>query len=128
MGGIGFAFIFVGDVFVAARYSTEVLAAVSISGAITSIIFMFGIGMLSSISAFLSNRLGAKKSAKSYLIPSIKFAEILAFISFLAIIGVIPFFKKLSRISGNTISSSIYFLYSLSLIAFLDIAISSPSR
>ena len=95
MGGIGFAFIFVGDVFVAARYSTEVLAAVSISGAITSIIFMFGIGMLSSVSAYLSNRLGAKKSAKSYLIPSIKFAEILAFISFLAILAVIPFFKKL---------------------------------
>ena len=95
MGGIGFAFIFVGDVFVAARYSTDVLAAVSISGAITSIIFMFGIGMLSSISAYLSNRLGAKKSSKSYLIPSIKFAEVLAFISFLAIIGVIPFFKKL---------------------------------
>ena len=95
MGGIGFAFIFVGDVFVAARYSTDVLAAVSISGAITSIIFMFGIGMLSSVSAYLSNRLGAKKSAKSYLIPSIKFAEILAFISFLTIIGVIPFFKKL---------------------------------
>lgn len=95
MGGIGFAFIFVGDVFVAARYSTDVLAAVSISGAITSIIFMFGIGMLSSISAYLSNRLGAKKLSKSYLIPSIKFAEILAFISFLAIIGVIPFYKKL---------------------------------
>lgn len=95
MGGIGFAFIFVGDVFVGARYSTEVLGAVSISGAITSIIFMFGIGMLSSVSAYLSNRLGAKKSAKSYLIPSIKFAEILAFISFLAILGVIPFFKKL---------------------------------
>lgn len=95
MGGIGFAFIFVGDVFVAARYSTEVLGAVSISGAITSIIFMFGIGMLSSVSAYLSNRLGAKKASKSYLIPSIKFAEILAFISFLAILGVIPFFKKL---------------------------------
>lgn len=95
MGGIGFAFIFVGDVFVAARYDTDVLAAVSISGAITSIIFMFGIGMLSSVSAYLSNRLGAKKSAKSYLFPSIKFAEILAFISFLMIIAVIPFFEKM---------------------------------
>lgn len=95
MGGVGFALIFVGDVFVAARYSTDVLAAVSISGAITSIIFMFGIGLLSSVSAYLSNRLGAKKSSKSYLIPSIKFAEILAFISFLAILCIIPFFSKM---------------------------------
>ena len=55
MGSIGFALIFLGDVFVGARYSTDVLAAVSISGAITSIIFIFGIALLSSVSAYLLN-------------------------------------------------------------------------
>lgn len=95
MGCIGFALIFLGDVFVGARYSTDVLAAVSISGAITSIIFIFGIALLSSVSAYLSNQLGAKKSAKNYLVPSIKFSMLLAFISFLAILAVIPLFPVL---------------------------------
>lgn len=95
MGSIGFALIFLGDVIVGARYSTDVLSAVSISGAITSIIFIFGIALLSSVSAYLSNQLGAKKSAKNYLIPSIKFSMLLAFISFLAILAVIPFYSKM---------------------------------
>ena len=95
MGSIGFALIFLGDVFVGARYSTDVLAAVSISGAITSIIFIFGIALLSSVSAYLSNQLGAKKSAKNYLIPSIKFSMLLAFLSFSAILAVIPLYPKL---------------------------------
>ena len=43
MGQIGFTFIMAGDVFVAGKYSTDVLSAVSISGAITSIIFMLRI-------------------------------------------------------------------------------------
>ena len=42
MGHIGFTFIMAGDVFVAGKYSTDVLAAVSISGAVTSLVFMFG--------------------------------------------------------------------------------------
>ena len=95
MGSIGFALIFLGDVFVGARYSTDVLAAVSISGAITSIIFIFGIALLSSVSAYLSNQLGAKKSAKIYLIPSIKFSMLLATLSFLAILAVIPLYPML---------------------------------
>ena len=95
MGCIGFALIFLGDVFVGARYSTDVLAAVSISGAITSIIFIFGIALLSSVSAYLSNQLGAKKSAKNYLIPSIKFSMLLATLSFFAILAVIPLYPML---------------------------------
>ena len=34
MGHIGFTFIMAGDVFIAGKYSTDVLAAVSLSGAV----------------------------------------------------------------------------------------------
>ena len=85
MGHIGFTFIMAGDVFVAGKYSTDVLAAVSLSGAITSIIFMFGIGLIISVSPVLSNRLGAKKSAKKYFYPTIAFSQVIAVLSMLCI-------------------------------------------
>ena len=75
MGQIGFTFILAGDVFVAGKYSTDVLSAVSISGAVTSIIFMFGIGLIISVSPVLSNRLGAKKSAKKFFVYGFLFTE-----------------------------------------------------
>ena len=65
MGHIGFTFIMAGDVFIAGKYSTDVLAAVSLSGAVTSIVFMFGIGLIISVSPVLSNRLGARKLGKN---------------------------------------------------------------
>lgn len=95
MGQIGFTFIMAGDVFVAGKYSTDVLSAVSISGAITSIIFMFGIGLIISVSPVLSNRLGAKKSAKKYFYPTIMFSQIVAFCSMLLIFATIPLMEHM---------------------------------
>lgn len=95
MGQIGFTFIMAGDVFVAGKYSTEVLSAVSISGAITSIIFMFGIGLIVSVSPVLSNRLGAKKSAKKYFYPTIIFSQIVALFSMLLIFASIPLMEHM---------------------------------
>lgn len=95
MGHIGFTFIMAGDVFVAGKYSTDVLAAVSISGAITSIIFMFGIGLIISVSPVLSNRLGAKKSAKKFFYPTVIFSQILALISMLCVFASIPLMEHM---------------------------------
>lgn len=95
MGHIGFTFIMAGDVFIAGKYSTDVLASVSLSGAITSIVFMFGIGLIVSVSPVLSNRLGARKSIKKYFYPTIVFSQIVAFLSALAIIGCIPIMEHL---------------------------------
>lgn len=95
MGQIGFTFILAGDVFVAGKYSTEVLSAVSISGAITSIIFMFGIGLIISVSPVLSNRLGAKKSAKKFFYPTIVFSQLIAFFSMLLIFATIPLMEHM---------------------------------
>ena len=55
LGNLGFIMIGVGDVIVAGRHSTNTLAAVSIATAILNCLMMFGIGILGSISAILSN-------------------------------------------------------------------------
>ena len=63
LGNLGFILIGVGDVIVAGRHSTDTLAAVSLATAIINCIVMVGIGILSSISAILSNYRGAGKQA-----------------------------------------------------------------
>lgn len=95
MGHLGFTFIMAGDVFIAGKYSTDVLASVSLSGSVTSIVFMFGIGLIISVSPVLSNRLGAKKSIKKYFYPTIIFSQVVAFLSMLAIIGCIPIMEHI---------------------------------
>ena len=95
MGQIGFTFILAGDVFVAGKYSTDVLSAVSISSAVTSIIFMFGVGLIISVSPVLSNRLGAKKSAKKFFYPTILFSQLIAFFSMLLIFATIPLMEHM---------------------------------
>ena len=95
MGHIGFTFIMAGDVFVAGKYSTDALAAVSISSAVTSLVFMFGIGLIVSVSPVLSNRLGAKKSIKKYFYPTIRFSQIVAFFSMILIMGCIPLIEHM---------------------------------
>ena len=61
LGNLGFILIGVGDVIVAGRHSTNTLAAVSLATAIINCIMIFGIGILCSISAVLSNYRGAGK-------------------------------------------------------------------
>lgn len=95
IGNLGIVLIGFGDVFVAARYSTEALAAISISNSILICIFMLGTGILMSISPLLSNFRGAKDSIKKYFLPTIIFAMILSLISFLIILGCIPLIGKL---------------------------------
>lgn len=95
LGNLGFILIGVGDVIVAGRHSTDTLAAVSIATAIINCISMFGIGILCSISAILSNYRGAGKNAEKYFYPSLKFTAILSVIITLAIIAFIPVIGKL---------------------------------
>ena len=102
MGNIGFILIGVGDVVVAGRHSTDTLAAISIATSVTSCIMMFGIGILSSISAILSNYKGEEKSLRRYLGYSIKFGCFLAFITSLMIFACIPLTDKIG-ISSNLV-------------------------
>lgn len=95
IGNLGIVLIGAGDVFVAARYSTEALAAISISNSILICIFMLGTGILMSVSPLLSNFRGEKESIKKYFLPTVNFAMILALISFLIILSCIPLISKL---------------------------------
>ena len=90
LGNLGFILIGVGDVIVAGRHSTDTLAAVSIATAIINCISMFGIGILCSISAILSNYRGAGKNAEKYFYPSLKFTTIVSVVITLAILAFIP--------------------------------------
>ena len=95
LGNIGFIMIGVGDVIVAGRHSTDTLAAISIATAITNCIMIFGIGILCTISAILSNYRGKGKKAESYFYPSLKFAFVLSCFTCLVILGCIPFIDKI---------------------------------
>ena len=94
MGNLGFILIGVGDVIVAGRHSTDTLAAVSLATAIINCIMMLGIGVISSISAILSNYRGAGKQAEKYFYPSLKFASIMSIIISIAIMAFIPLIDK----------------------------------
>lgn len=95
MGNLGFILIGVGDVVIAGRHSTDTFAAISIATAILNCILTFGIGLISSISPLLSNYRGEKKSIKKYFYPSIRFSMLLALITSLAIVAVIPLIPKM---------------------------------
>lgn len=95
MGNLGMILIGAGDVFVAARYSTDTLAAISIANSIIMCVFLFGIGILASISPLLSNFRGAKGTVKKYFIPTINFSIILAFVSTILILLFIPILGNL---------------------------------
>lgn len=95
MGNLGVILIGAGDVFVAAKYSTNTLASISIANSITSIIFLFGVGLLSSISPLLSNFRGEKSDVKKYFMPTIAFSLILALLSSIVILLCIPIIDKI---------------------------------
>ena len=94
LGNIGFILIGIGDVVIAGRHSTDTFAAVSIATAILNCIFTFGIGLISSISPYLSNLRGAGKTVKKYFYPSIRFSMMLAFITSILILAATPLIQK----------------------------------
>lgn len=95
LGNIGFILIGIGDVIIAGRHSTDTFAAISIATAILNCIFTFGIGLISSISPYLSNLRGEGKTVKRYFYPSIRFSMTLALITSLLILASIPLIPKL---------------------------------
>lgn len=90
VGNLGIVLVGFGDVFVAARYSTDVLASVSIANSILMNIFLFGVSLLSAISPLLSNFRGEKFAIKKYFYPTIEFSMILATIICILSIATIP--------------------------------------
>ena len=77
MGNLGHIMLGAVDCFVAGKYSTGAIAAISVATSIHATIVMFGIGLTISISPLLSNKRGAKEGTKKYFFPSLKFAVLM---------------------------------------------------
>lgn len=95
IGNLGNMLIGVGDVFVAAKHSTDTLAAISIATAMFMSIFIAGLGLLSSISPVVSNLRGQRQKTKNLFAISIIYSLILSILFFLIIRLLLPFIDKI---------------------------------
>ena len=89
LGNMGHTLIGATDILVVARYNIDALAAITIANSIFFTIFIFGLGILVSISVILANFRGERKPTKRYLFTGMVFSLILAFI-----FAVISYFSK----------------------------------
>ena len=82
------------DVLVAAKHSVDSLAAIAIANSILFTIFIIGLGFLTGVSIILSNYRGERKHTKKYFISGLVLSQILAFLTWLAIILITIFIPK----------------------------------
>ena len=90
MGNLGHILLGAVDCFVAGKYSTGAIAAISIATSFHATLVMFGIGLTISISPLLSNKRGAREGTKKYFFPSLKFAVLMGIFLMLLTFAYIP--------------------------------------
>ncbi len=89
-GNLGQMLIGATDVFVAARYNIDSLAAVSIANSIIFSVFIVGVGLMTSISIILSNMRGDRKPTKKYYGTSTLYGFILSILFTFICLATIP--------------------------------------
>ncbi len=80
IGNLGHTLIGATDILVVAKYDINALAAITIANSVFFTIFIFGLGILFSISVILANMRGERKPTKQNLPASLFFAFILAIV------------------------------------------------
>lgn len=95
IGNLGHYFIGVGDVLIAAKHSTNTIAAISIATSIFMSIFIVGIGLMLSISPVLANLRGEKKRTKKLFMVSVNYSLVLSMIFCLLIRSILLFVDKI---------------------------------
>ena len=90
MGNLGLIMLGATDCFVGGKYSTDALAAISVSTAINMTVVMLGLGMMFSISPILSNKRGANEDIKKYFLPSLLLAFIIGTLLMIVTFAYIP--------------------------------------
>ena len=90
VGNLGQVLIGATDVFIAAKHSTNTLAAISIANSIIFCILIMGMGLMSSISIQLSNLRGNRKPTKKFLATVLNYSMILAFIFCVICLLMVP--------------------------------------
>lgn len=95
VGNLGQILIGATDVFIAAKHSTNTLAAISIANSIIFCILILGIGLMSAISIVLSNYRGNRKPTKKFLTSILNYAMLLAVIFCLICLATLPFIERI---------------------------------
>lgn len=90
VGNLGQVLIGATGVFIAARHSTNTLAAISIANSIIFCILVAGIGLMSAISIQMSNLRGNRKPTKKFLKTVLTYSMILAVIFCIICLLMVP--------------------------------------
>ena len=90
VGNLGQVLIGATDVFIAAKHSTNTLAAISIANSIIFCILVMGMGLMSAISIQLSNLRGNRKPTKKFLVTVLNYSMILALIFCVICLLMVP--------------------------------------
>ena len=90
VGNLGQVLIGATDVFIAAKHSTNTLAAISIANSIIFCILIMGMGLMSAISIQLSNLRGNRKPTKKFLVTVLNYSMILAIIFCVICLLMVP--------------------------------------
>lgn len=95
LGELGHILTGVADVAVISRYSTSALASVSIANSILFTVFIFGLGILNSITVVLANKRGQREHTKKLFTSCFTFSLILSVIFTLLCLSSLLFINKI---------------------------------
>ncbi len=95
IGNLGQVLIGATDVFIAAKHSTNTLAAISIANSIIFCVLIMGMGLMSAISIQMSNMRGNRKPTKKFLITVLNYSMILAVIFCAICLLMVPLVPKM---------------------------------
>lgn len=95
IGNLGQVLIGATDVFIAAKHSTNTLAAISIANSIIFCVLIMGMGLMSAISIQMSNMRGNRKPTKKFLITVLNYSMILAVIFCVICLLMVPLVPKM---------------------------------
>ena len=95
VGNLGQVMIGATDVFIAAKHSTNTLAAISIANSIIFCVLVVGIGLMSAISIVISNYRGNRKPTKKFLMTILNYSMLLAVIFCTICLLMVPLIPKM---------------------------------
>jgi len=90
VGNLGQVLIGATDVYIAAKHSTDTLAAISIANSIIFCILVMGMGLMSAISIQMSNLRGNRKPTKKFLLTTLNYSMVLAVIFCVVCLLMVP--------------------------------------
>lgn len=91
LGQLGIILIGVGDVYIASKHSTLTVAAIGVATGVYNPIFLFGIGMMTGISACMAIRRGKGEGVENLLATNLYYATISAVVLTFVMLGVNQF-------------------------------------